>query len=177
MDNCRFDALAREWGSGTRRSALRFVAVTGLGAMLLQRAGSEVAEAACKAPGKSCKTKDGKKLKCCGGAKCKGGRCRCTNGGTGCGKVCCQPGQICQDGATDTCVNGTLEPGEICNPNEPLGCQSGKCVCVTVGENTACTCREEVCFGFGNETCENSSQCCQGFCSEFQDPPKCAPGS
>ena len=37
MDHSGFDALAREWGSGTRRSVLQLVAGTGLGAMLLQR--------------------------------------------------------------------------------------------------------------------------------------------
>ena len=177
MDTIRFDALAREWGSGTRRGVLQLVAAAGLGGILLHQVGQDEAEAACKAPGRRCKSKNGKKQKCCGGAKCQGGRCRCKNGGTGCGNVCCQPGQICQDGAQDVCVNGTLKPGQICDPNTPLACASGKCVCVTVGENTACTCREEVCFGFGNETCSKTSECCQGFCSEFQNPPKCAPGS
>lgn len=177
MEESRFDTLARAWGSGTRRSVLQLVAGAGVGALFLGRFGAEDAEAACKAPGKKCKTKQGKKQKCCGGAKCQGGRCRCKNGGTGCGKVCCQPGQICQDGAPNVCVNGTLQPGEICDPNAPLGCDSGKCVCVTVGENTACTCREEVCLGFNNGTCANTSECCKGFCSEFVDPPQCQPGS
>ena len=175
MDESRFDTLAREWGRGTRRSVLQLVAGTGLGALFLERVGREDAEAACRAPGKQCKKKNGKKFTCCGGSRCQKGRCRCTNGGAGCGKACCQPGQICQDGAKDICVNGTLEPGDICDPQAPLGCQSGKCVCATFGENTACTCREEICFGFNNETCENTAQCCSGVCSEFLNPPKCVP--
>ncbi len=177
MDPSRFDAMVQAWGTETRRGVMRLVAGTALGGALLGGLGAERAAAGCVAPGKKCKTKDGDKKKCCGGAKCKGGKCRCQTGGPGCGKACCAPGQVCQQGTPKTCVNGPLKPGEICDPNAPLGCESGKCVCVTVGENTACTCREAVCFGFNNQTCSETSQCCQGFCSEFQDPPKCQPGS
>lgn len=176
MEDRQFDVLTRSCGTRTRRSALQLLAATGVGAALLGRIGIERAEAGCVTPGKKCK-KNGKQAKCCGGAKCSGGRCRCKNGGTSCGKLCCAPGQVCQDGAPDTCVNGPLQPGDICDPDKPLGCESGKCVCVTVGEQTACTCREEVCKGLNNEECANTSECCQGFCSEFVDPPKCQLGS
>ena len=176
MEDLRFDALARSCGSGTRRSVLRLLAGTGVGALVLGRLGIEDAAAACVAPGRKCKTKKGPNKKCCGGAKCKGGRCKCKNGGVGCGKGCCEPGQICLDGKPQECVNGPLQPGEICDPEKQLGCDSGKCVCVTVGEQTACTCREVACKGFATE-CAETSECCQGFCSEFEDPPTCQPGS
>ncbi len=176
MEHSRFDAVVRGWSGGTRRGLVRLLGGTAAGALLLGRLGMEEAAARCVKPDRKCK-KNGKKQKCCGGAKCQGGRCRCKNGGTGCGKVCCEPGQICLNGEPDVCVNGPLQPGQICDPTTPLACQSGKCVCVTVGENTACTCREAVCFGFNNETCAETSECCQGFCSEFVDPPKCQPGS
>ncbi len=155
---------------------LRLVAGTAVGAVVLGQLGAADVAAGCVAPGNGCKGKDGTKQKCCGGAKCQGGKCRCKTGGPGCGKACCAPGQICQQGAPKTCVNGPLQPGEICNPEAPLGCQSGKCVCVKVGELTACTCREGTCLGFGTE-CAETAECCQGFCSEFVDPPVCAPGS
>ena len=132
MEDLRFDALARSCGSGTRRSVLRLLAGTGVGALVLGRLGIEDAAAACVAPGRKCKTKKG--------------------------------------------VNGPLQPGEICDVEKPLGCDSGKCVCVTVGEQTACTCREVACEGFATE-CSNTAECCQGFCSEFEDPPTCQPGS
>lgn len=176
MDSSRFDTLARLVGSRSRRSVLQVVAGTALGATLLGQLGSEVGAAKCKAPTKKCKKKNGKKLKCCGGAKCQGGRCRCKTGGPACGKACCAAGQVCQQGNPKVCVNGPLQPGEICDPDAPLGCESGKCVCVTVGENTACTCREATCAGFGTE-CAETSECCQGFCSEFNEPPTCEPGS
>ena len=148
MEDLRFDALARSCGSGTRRSVLRLLAGTGVGALVLGRLGIEDAAAACVAPGRKCKTKKGPD----------------------------QPGQICLDGKPQECVNGPLQPGEICDVEKPLGCDSGKCVCVTVGEQTACTCREVACKGFATE-CAETSECCQGFCSEFEDPPSCQPGS
>jgi hypothetical protein len=172
MDGSRFDAIVRSWGSDTRRSMLQLLAGTSLGAVLLGSLGAEDADAACKAPGKKCKSKNGKKKKCCGGAKCKGKKCKCTNGGVGCGKACCAPGQVCQDAASSTCANGPLEPGDICDPEVPLACSSGNCECVTIGENTICECRQEGCFGEGVE-CMETSQCCTGFCSEFEDPPEC----
>jgi hypothetical protein len=176
LESSRFDDVVRTWGCSSRRSVLRLVAGTAVGTLLLGQLGIDDADAKCVAPGNKCKGKDGKKKKCCGGAKCQGGKCRCKNGGVGCGKACCAPGQLCQQGNPLTCVNGPLEPGDICDPDAPLGCQSGKCVCVTVGEITACTCREEICLGLNNEECSNTADCCQGFCSEFEDPPTCQQG-
>jgi hypothetical protein len=172
MESSKFDALTRSCETNTRRSVLRLLAGTSVGAMVLGRFGIDDAAAGCVKPGNKCKSKNGKKLKCCGGAKCKGGKCKCTNGGPACGKACCAPGQICEDAASSTCVNGSLIPGDQCDPDKPLACQSGKCECFTLGDLTNCTCRQEGCFGQGVE-CGNTSQCCQGFCSEFEDPPVC----
>jgi hypothetical protein len=124
----QFDALTRSCDMGTRRGVLQLLAASGVGAALLGRIGIESAAAGCVKPGKKCK-KNGKKQKCCGGAKCSNGRCRCKNGGTSCGALCCQPGQVCQDGAPDLCVNGPLAPGDVCDPDKPLSCASGKCAC------------------------------------------------
>jgi hypothetical protein len=174
VDHSRFDDVVKSWGCGTRRGLLRLMAGTAAGALVVGQLGIEDVAAKCVNPGKKCKGKDGKKEKCCGGAKCQGGRCRCKNGGTSCGKLCCQPGQVCQDGAPDVCVNGPLEPGDVCDPDKPLGCESGLCRCTEVIDvGTVCTCRQEGCFGFGTD-CANTSQCCQGFCSGF-DPEVCTP--
>jgi hypothetical protein len=168
LDSSRFDELVQQWGCSTRRSVFRLLAGTAAGAVVLGQMGIDDAAAACVKPGKKCKKGD----KCCGGAKCKGGKCKCTNGGATCGKACCAPGQVCEDAASSTCVNGSLQPGDICDPDQPLGCASGECECVTIGENTICECRQEGCFGQGIE-CMNTSQCCKGFCSEFENPPVC----
>jgi hypothetical protein len=168
VDHSRFDDVVKSLSGGTRRSLLRLMAGTAAGALVIGSLGLEEAAAACVKPGKKCDKKD----KCCGGAKCKGGKCKCTNGGATCGKACCAPGQICEDAASSTCANGPLQPGDFCDPDQPLECQSGECECVTIGENTACECRQQGCFGQGIE-CTKTSQCCKGFCSEFEDPPVC----
>jgi hypothetical protein len=173
VDQTRFDEVVRGWSGGTRRGLLRLLGGTAAGALLLGQLGADDVAAKCVNPGKKCKGKDGKKQKCCGGAKCQGGRCRCKTGGTSCGKVCCAPGQICLDGAPDVCV-GTLEPGDVCDPENPLACESGTCECVTLNDLTKCTCREELCGGI-NANCTDTSQCCKGFCSEFNQPFTCQP--
>jgi hypothetical protein len=187
LDGPRFDALVRSLGNGTRRSALQLLAGTSLGAVLLGRLGIEDASAGCVAPGKKCKKKNGKKKKCCGGAKCQGKKCKCTNGGVGCGKVCCIPGQECQDGICvclnggvgcgDTCCipgqlcvvnngvpgcsNGLIPVGGACDAEQPGACTSGVCGCV--GDN--CTCRNADCVGpNGDCSLTGNAGCCQLLC-------------
>jgi hypothetical protein len=174
MDGSRFDAFTRLLGSDTRRSVLQLFTATALGGALLGASGAEDVDAKCVNPGKKCKKKNGKKKKCCGGAKCKGKKCKCTNGGVACGSTCCAPGQVCQDAGSSTCVNGPLQPGAQCDPDAPLGCQSGICSCITLEDLTSCTCRQEGCFG-QNVECTQTSQCCEGFCSEFENPDSCQP--
>jgi hypothetical protein len=163
MESSRFDDVVRSWGCGTRRSMLRLVAGTAAGALVLGQLGIDDAAAKCVAPGKKCKSKNGKKKKCCGGAKCQGKRCKCPGEAIACGKNCCKPGQICQG---DTCVNGSLEPGDLCDPDAPFACETGNCQCISDGIITQCTCRQEACFGFG-VPCENTSECCTGGCEGF----------
>lgn len=173
MESSRFDELAQQWGCSTRRSVFRLMAGTAAGAVVLGQLGIDDASAACVAPGKKCKGKNGKKEKCCGGAKCQGGKCRCKTGGPSCGKACCAPGQVCQLGNPKTCV-GPLDVGEVCDPDVPLACKSGNCGCTFVLDvGTVCTCREKVCFATNKETCANTSECCDGHCSDVDDPPQC----
>jgi hypothetical protein len=165
MDGPRVDTIVQTWGCETRRSLmLRLFAGTAVGAAVLGRLGLEDAAAGCVAPGKKCKGKNGKKKKCCGGAKCQGKKCRCPGSNVViCGKNCCKPGQNCLDG---TCVNGDLAPGAICDPDRPYACKTGNCQCITLGNMTQCTCRQEACFGHG-VPCDNTSQCCTGGCEGF----------
>jgi hypothetical protein len=172
MDGSQFDALVRSWGRGPRRSVLQLIAGTSLGAALLGSLGIEDASAKCAAPGKKCKKKNGKKKKCCGGAKCKGKKCKCTNGGVGCGKTCCIPGQVCvvTDGVPG-CSNGSIPVGLICDAAQPGACTSGVCGCTCNGET--CICRTAECFAAGAD-CEatGTAGCCQGFCLAG-DPNTC----
>lgn len=162
MEGSKVEAMTRTWRCGTRRSMVRRFASTAIGAVLLGRLGLDEAAAGCVAPGKKCKSKNGKK-KCCGGAKCQGKRCKCPGSTFACDKQCCQAGQICQG---DTCLNGELETGDLCDPEAPLACETGNCQCISNGEITQCTCRQEACFGHG-VPCENTSQCCTGGCEGF----------
>jgi hypothetical protein len=163
MDGTRFDDLTAKLAA-SRRTILRTAGIGALGAVLA-RLGLEDAAAACKAPGKGCKQGD----KCCGGAKCRKDKCRCPKGRAECGKDCCQPGQVCQDGAPKVCVNGPLAPGDACSPKKELACASGNCECITNTEDvTVCTCRQDNCLGFGAD-CTNTSQCCAGGCDGFSD--------
>ncbi len=163
MDGKRFDELTTALAA-SRRGLLRLAGIGALGAGLSRIGLADAAAATCSRPGRPC-TKKGKK--CCGDAKCNGKRCKCPKGRAGCGKVCCQAGQVCQQGAPKICVNGPKAPGVACNPDKPLECASGKCRCITNFENVeVCTCREDVCLGFGAD-CTNTSQCCNGGCSGF----------
>jgi hypothetical protein len=164
MDRSKFDAMARSWGCDTRRNMVRIVAGTAIGAVILGRFGIDEASAGCVAPGEKCKSKHGKKKKCCGGAKCQGKRCQCPDESFACGKTCCAPGQLCQ--GEQQCVNGSLEAGDLCDPQAPLACETGNCQCISDGVMTQCTCRQETCFDFG-VPCENTSQCCTGGCEGF----------
>jgi hypothetical protein len=118
MDGRRFDALTMAIGPASRRAALRFAAGAGFAALLTQSRLEETA-ARCRKPGKKCKSKGGKKRKCCGGAKCKGHTCRCPQGQIGAGEQCVTGQGTCADG-TDACVDGFATP---CNGNPSCFCQ------------------------------------------------------
>src|ERR687890_828047 len=79
------EEMVQTWGCGTRRGLLRAVVGTAAGAVLLGGLGIDAAAAKCVAPGKKCKSKNGKK-KCCGGAKCQSKKCTCPGDAIVCGK-------------------------------------------------------------------------------------------
>ena len=77
----------------------------GLGVSLLTPVDSD---ARCVRLGKICKTTRGRQ-RCCGGATCRGRKCRCTGGRSACGRSCCSKAATCQDKrcrACDVCPNG-----------------------------------------------------------------------
>lgn len=159
MDDSRFDAIARLAGQRNRRAALRLLAASGLGVTVLHSI-REDADAKCVNPDKKCKKKNGKKRKCCGGAKCQGKRCRCQENTLACGAFCCQPGQICTgEGNATACQNGSLTPGDACDPSLPLACSTGNCGC----NGNLCACRDANCKAPG-AACAGSLECCQKVC-------------
>jgi hypothetical protein len=144
MDGFRFDLIGK-WlaTSKSRRITLRALAagalVVGPGRLAL-----ETASAKCVNPGKTCKSKNGKKKKCCGGVKCKGGKCQCPTGLKACGGLCVdilsdldhcgQCGNAC--GGDEICKYGSC-----CANSGPSGpdvvCCSG-IICNPPGENCVC---------------------------------------
>lgn len=152
MDNRTFDGLARMMAEAvpTRRGLLRWLG-GGVIAALLARFGVEEVAARCVRLGKVCK-EQGKKLNCCGGAKCQGAKCKCTGGEIACGGKCvaaecckhadCGPLKLCANG---TCVvgQGTCPSGENICAGSTFNCGSGpggqSCSCYqTTGNGTRC---------------------------------------
>lgn len=169
MDGSRFDAWVRSWAATSRRGVIRLVSGGGLAA-LTAKLGLEDAAAKCVSPGKKCKTKNGKKKKCCGGAKCKGKKCKCQDGTFACGKHCCIPGQLCQPSSgVLTCANGSIPIQGECDPEQPGACASGVCGCGPGG----CTCRKEDCAPPGGDCSDGGNpKCCDGLCFAGM-PPTC----
>jgi hypothetical protein len=157
MRHQEFDSFARSFVTDvSRRSVVRaFVGGASIAAQIrLRPAGS--AEAACTKVGAKCEKGD----KCCGGAKCKGQRCRCLGDRVACGNTCCQPGQVCQEQAGGkACANGDIAVNDACDPAAPLACETGVCGCF----GDQCTCREAACGGPG-AGCLQRKDCCDGFC-------------
>lgn len=144
VDESRFDAWTRLLGTyRSRRTTLRAVAAGALATALAARGGEEAA-AKCVDPGKKCKSKHGKKKKCCGGAKCQGSKCKCPDGLLACGGLCVdalndlqhcgQCDKAC--GATETCYYG-----HCCVEDGPKGPHNLCCtgfVCNPPGQNCIC---------------------------------------
>ena len=157
MDDSRFDAIARLAGQRNRRAALQLLAASGLGVAVF-RTISEDADAKCVNPDKKCKKKNGKKRKCCGGAKCKGKRCRCPESTLACGAFCCEANQVCVgEGDAAVCK---LKLGEACSSQDPGQCETGKCGCN--GNN--CACRDANCKA-KDVACNGNLSCCNGVCN------------
>lgn len=155
MDSSRFDALARSVAS--RRMALR----GGAALLLAFGASEEQAEAKCKPMGTKCG-----RHKCCEGARCRRGRCRCKPDYALWAGVCCKdrfalangpglealPGtEFCCDAAGVCSQDGDPAHDDCCQENET--CIAGKCCCDG--------CRGTVICG---GVCCGSASCCNGVC-------------
>lgn len=186
MDSSRFDVLTRSLAANlTRRGLVAWLAP--ILAMLLPWLESTptAAKGTCRKPGKRCGGKDGPR--CCGQAKCRGGRCQCRGRRKLCRGKCIPKANCCQDadcGGGATCQNGTcncpagqkpcngtcVPDGECCQ-NGDCGscetCQGGTCVpgCAAGQEcqGGACRCTPASCDG-----------CCQDdACLGGDDPDFC----
>ncbi|MFN8679375.1 MAG: DUF1554 domain-containing protein [Thermomicrobiales bacterium] len=139
MDANRFDILSRHLGlRGTRRGASALGALLVVALALPETGGAQVQAELCVKPGQGCKKKQGKhrkKLRCCGKARCRKGRCRCKPGFQSCQGKCiskaeccggCPAGQTCSNGQCTGC--GPCQPGETCVNDQCVGCgQGGDC--------------------------------------------------
>lgn len=143
MESDRFDALSRHLGGrATRRSASALGGLL-LAALALPETGeAQVQAEMCVKPGLRCKKKQGKhrkRMRCCGKARCRKGRCRCKQGFQNCQGRCistteccggCPTGQTCVNGQCAGC--GTCPVGETCVDDRCVGCgQGGDCTVFT----------------------------------------------
>lgn len=150
-----FDTLARRLAS--RRVALRSGTALVLG--MAQR--GQLVEAGCKSVGGKCRRK-----KCCTGARCKHGRCRCKTSSPEWAGVCCKdrfalangpglqplPGTEFCCAAEGVCAkDDDSAHDDCCQENET--CLNGTCCCDG--------CRETVICG---GVCCSSASCCNGSC-------------
>lgn len=154
MDHGTFDSVIQLMA--TRRLAVR----SGAAVLLGMSQFDQQALAKCKSPGKKCNDN-----KCCAGARCKRGRCRCKSDRPLWADVCCRDrfvdkllGQETKDGTPLCC-----SPESVCPQNgDPFdddccladaSCISGKCCCDG--------CRGTVICG---GACCPSASCCNGVC-------------
>lgn len=155
MDNGRFDALARSLAS--RRVALG----GGLAFLLGFATNEQEAAAKCRSVGAKCGRK-----RCCAGARCKRGRCRCKPNSPEWAGECCKhrfalangpglqplPGtEFCCSAKGVCSQDGNPAHDDCCQENET--CIDGKCCCDG--------CRGTVICG---GVCCGSASCCNGVC-------------
>ena len=143
MDANRFDALSRHFSvRATRRGVSAFGAVLVATLVLPDTGSGQVQAEMCIKPGQRCKQKQGKhrkKMRCCGKAKCRKGRCRCKRGFQICQGKCIRTSECCGGCPTgQTCVNGqcagcgTCPAGQTCVNDRCVGCgQGGDCTVFT----------------------------------------------
>lgn len=186
MDAERFDRIARLLPAASRRGAVRMLGALAVGGSALALLSPDEAAAKCVNPGKRCKKKGEAKKACCGGASCKGKRCKCPVNRVKCGAKCCAVGQICANGVctiacpqgsavclntccvpgqtcvNNVCTNGAKAVGAQCPKDFPGLCSSGKCGCNSNDPNL-CACREANCKA-PTAACAGSLECCQGVC-------------
>ncbi|MDQ2654145.1 MAG: DUF1554 domain-containing protein [Chloroflexota bacterium] len=139
MDANRFDALSRYLGvPATRRGASALGAALVAALALPDTGSAQVQAEMCIKPGQRCKKKQGKhrkKMRCCGKARCRKGRCRCKQGFQSCQGKCIRKTECCGGClAGQTCVNGqctgceTCPAGQACVNDQCVGCgQGGDC--------------------------------------------------
>jgi hypothetical protein len=109
----RFDSLVRTLATTTGRRQL-LAGLAGV-AGFLTHLGRGDAFTRCGKPGKKCKFRNGTERRCCPGSRCRRRRCVCTNGRAGCGKKCCEAGQICR-ALTDVRNNAGFRGFECVTP-------------------------------------------------------------
>ncbi len=154
VDHRTFDTVVQMMA--TRRAAVRSGAAMVLGVSQI----SQPAHARCKSVGAKCNER-----KCCAGARCKRGRCRCKSGRPLWANVCCRDrfvetflGQKVEEGTPLCCPPERVCPqtgdpfdDDCCADNAP--CIGGQCCCDG--------CRGTVVCG---GTCCPSGSCCNGAC-------------
>jgi hypothetical protein len=159
VDRNRFDNLSRAMAKrASRRGMIAFAgraiaAAIGLGTTISPRVGADSAEAAsCRDGAVSC-TSNGQ---CCSGEcgpKDSRGRrrCTCAEPEFACGLSCCQPGEVCE--------NGACKQPEI-SPNVCTTTLCGNCYCVSFADGT---------YGCGappyvdcEDTCRSDADCGSG---------------
>lgn len=112
VDADRFDALSRLFDASATRRGIGAIGAL-LAAVALPGAGTAQVQAElCLRPGRRCdKGKFRRRLRCCGKAKCRKGRCRCKRRFKRCQGRCIPKTACCRDcGAGETCVNGKCKP-------------------------------------------------------------------
>ena len=217
MNAKQIDVMVRVLGTiDGRRGALRVALGLGLVRVMGWRGASGattgaagedggVGVAVCHRLGKTCDKQRGDR--CCGGAECKGGRCRCRGPQRGClwagipATDCCDSadcggGATCQDGhclcpsgkkdcngrclpAGDCCTNGEWGPCESCQRG---ACFSG-CQPVQECRNGRCTCTQASCAGCCDGTAcrrgDTDAQCGTGgaACAACTAPDTCGGGA
>jgi len=150
VDNRQFDQWTRKLSAlGSRRAVTKTLAAGILGA-LVGHIGGESAAAKCVKPGKRCDKRNPKQSKCCGGATCRGKKCRCPTGRVACGARCCTTREICAGGK---CVTGR---GSC--PNDVDSCAGTPVVC---NGSAACACMRRLQGGTRCGEARPASACSQ----------------
>jgi DNA-binding beta-propeller fold protein YncE len=165
MGSGRFDAFTRTLATIlTRRGTLG--ALAALLTYLLAPLGLPSTAAkkkkgrGCRRVGKKCGGKHNRK--CCGHAKCRGGRCKCTGQRKACRGKCIANANCCDDadcGGGASCQNG------VCNcPSGEKACE-GTCIpndnCCTIADCGACeSCQDGACV----TGCATGQECVSGMC-------------
>jgi hypothetical protein len=162
LDATRFDRFARTFVRHlSRRRVLSSLSATLAAAAVVYLPG-DVAVAKCVRLGKKCDKKNKKKDTCCGGGKCKGKACKCTNGRVRCEETCCASGEIC---AAGTCLTGqgTCASGADSCLVATISCnQRSNCSCYQSAEGTT-RCGEPRIPITACGNCTSSAQCAASF--------------